>query len=127
MKETNPDLMKQIENLYRVSLAARWFLVIFSWLTLGSLGIWGLRGEIPLWLDHFTWTALRYGIAYNRMASLAIAFCVGLTAAVLIRQSLNILRGGISPEEKLTLEKQVKKILKKGPRHPLWKWVIKGT
>lgn len=127
MRESDSNLSIQVEKLHRVAIIARWLFVLFSWLTIGILGIWKLRPEITLLRQHFTWTALRYGIAYNRLASFYLAFCIGATAAVLIRQSLNIIRGAVSTEEKKRLSKQVMKIRSIGPRHPLWRWVIKGT
>lgn len=126
MIETDPNLSKQVQNLYRLSILARWFFVVFSWLTLGTFGIWGLRHEIALWSQYFTWTALRYGIAYNRVASFCVAFCIGITTAVLIRQTINILRGGLSRREKHALEQKVLKIRARGPLDPLWKWVIQN-
>lgn len=127
MRESDSNLSIQVEKLNRVAIIARWLFVVFSWLTIGILGIWKLRDEITLLRDHFTWTALRYAIAYNRLASFYLAFCIGATTAVLIRQSLNIIRGKISTEEKRRLEKEVMKIRSQGARHPLWRWVIKGT
>lgn len=121
---SDPNLDKQVEKLHQVRVWGRWLFVVGCWLTLGVFGIWGLRAEIALWQQYFTWTAVRYAIAYNRIPAFSLAFCIGITTAVLIWQSQNILRG-ISPPERYRLEKQVRKIRASGPSHPLWKWVCK--
>lgn len=125
MKNPDPNLRQQVRRLYHLTIYGRWLFVIICWSSLGVLGILGLRGEIALWREHFTWVALRYALAYNRLPTLCLAFCLGITIAVLVWQSKNILQG-LSLEERLRLEKQVKKIQASGPRHPLWKWVV-GT
>lgn len=122
---TNPDpsLKRQVQRLHKLSVYGRWVFVVACWLSLGSLGIWGLRGEISLWQEHFTWAAVRYGLVYNRLPTFCLVFCVAITVAVLVWQSQTILRG-ISTREKQRLEKQVKKIRASGPTHPLWKWIF---
>ena len=120
---TQNDLQREIERLYQVTIYARWSLVIVCWLTLGIFGIWGLREEIALLQQYFTWAAVRYAIVYNRISALCLSFCIGMTAAVLIRQSQHLLQG-FSEKEKYRLEQQVKKIRAVGSRHLLWKWVI---
>ncbi|MGK7873441.1 MAG: hypothetical protein AB4426_09045 [Xenococcaceae cyanobacterium] len=123
MTHLDPNFRRQVQRLYQLTVYSRWLFVVCCWISLGSLGIWGLRGEISLWLEHFTWTAVRYALVYNRLPSFCLAFCIGITAAVLIWQSNNILRG-LSPKQRYRLEQQVKKIRAKGPSHPLWKWVV---
>jgi hypothetical protein len=113
---------KQVQRLHRITVYTRWLVVILCWLTFGVYGIWGLRQEIALWLDYFTWAAVRYGIAYNPLPSLALAFCIGMSASVLVWQSRNII-WGLPVKERYRLEQQVKKIMAKGPNHPLWKWI----
>jgi hypothetical protein len=122
MANLDPNLKRQVRRLHQLTVCARWLFVVGSWMTLGSFGIWGLREDIALWREHFTWVAVRYAIAFNRIPSLCLAFCIGVTAAVLIWQTQHIF-WGLSAEEKQSLEKQVKKIQSFGPRHPLWKWI----
>jgi sugar phosphate permease len=55
----------------------------FLWLTLGSFSLWSLRGEWATLRQYFTWTAVRYAVAYNRLAALGLGLCVGLTVALL--------------------------------------------
>ena len=104
-----PDsqLRERVERLHRLTVYGRWLLVGCSWLILAPLGIWGLRAEIPLWKQHLTWMSLRYGIAYNPIPSLLLAFCLGLTTAVLVWQSRNVLLG-MPIRERYRLEKWVK-------------------
>jgi len=122
-----PDsqLRERVERLHRLTVYGRWLLVGCSWLILAPLGIWGLRSEIPLWKQHLTWVSLRYGIVYNPIPSLLLAFCLGLTMAVLVWQSRNILLG-MPIRERYRLEKWVREIEGTGSAHPLWRWVIKS-
>jgi hypothetical protein len=87
--------------------------------------LWGWHYELSLLRSHFTWAALRYSIAYNRLPALGLAFCIGMTVAVLVWQSRNILFG-ISRQEQRRLEQQVRRICRQGASHPLWKWICKG-
>lgn len=123
MSNFDPDLKKQVHRLYQITIYARWVVVVCCWFTLGLFGIWGLREEFSLWQEYLTFAAVRYGLAYNLLPSFCLTFCIGITAAVLARQSLYFIRGGISAKERKTLEKQVQKISETGPSHPLWKWV----
>lgn len=125
MTKFDPELQKQVQKLHRLTVYGRWLVVIGSWLLLGPPGIWGLREEFSLWFEYFSWPALRYGLYYNRIAAICLATCIGMTAAVLVWQSRNILIG-ISDRELYRLEKQVKQIRATGPTHPLWRWVCKS-
>ncbi len=116
-------LDKEVKRLYQVTVYARWLFVCFCWLTLGVIGIWGLRGEILLWVDYFTWSAVRYGLMFNPFPSLCLFFCYAMTVSVLVWQSRNA-SIGIPAREKYRLQQWVEKIRADGPRHPLWKRVI---
>lgn len=122
MKSLDPNFERKVRKLYRLTVYLRWIVVFFSWLTFGIYGIWGLRLEIGLWLDYFTWAAVRYGLAFNLVPTICLAFCIGMTISVLVWQSRNII-WGIPPKEKHDLEKQVERILAKGKRHFLYKWL----
>ena len=122
MKSSDPNFAKKVRKFYRLTVYFRWILVGCSWLTLGVYGIWGLRSEISLWLDYFTWAAVRYGLAFNIIPTICLVFCMCLTISVLVWHSRNIL-WGLPPKEKHNLERQVKRILAKGDRHPLAKWL----
>ncbi|WP_013322401.1 hypothetical protein [Gloeothece verrucosa] len=123
MTNHDPNLNLEIKRLYQLTVYGRWGFVIVCWLSLGSFGLWGLREEIKLWQQHLTWTAVRYGLAYNIIPSICLLFCIAVTSAVLVWQSRNILYG-IPTSQQRRLEKQVQRIKSIGSRHPLWKWVI---
>lgn len=113
---------QQVERLHQINVYGRWLVVALLWLSIGCLSLWGLRGEIALWLQYFTWVAVRYGLYYNPLPTLGLAFCIGMTVSVLVWQSCNILFG-LPREEQRRLEKQVCRIRQQGASHPLWKWV----
>ena len=125
MKKFDLEFKTQVKKLHQLTVYGRWLVVIGCWLTIGSVGIWGLRQEFSLWSEYFTWSAVRYGLYYNRFYTICLATCIALTAAVLTWQSRNILQG-IPAREIYRLEQQVKKIRATGPTHPLWKWVCKS-
>jgi hypothetical protein len=121
--ELDPRFQQEIANLYRMTLYARWCVIAILWLTVGVYSLWSLRYPIELLLEHFTWAALKYGLAFNFMAAIGLFTCVGMTAGVLVGQSCNII-WGISAADCRRLSKQVAKIHQQGQSHPLWKWVI---
>ena len=113
---------QQVQRLHRLTVYGRWLFVILLWVSIGFLSLWGLRLEIVLWRQYFTWVAVRYGLYYNPLPTFGLAFCIGMTVAVLVWQSRNILLGLSRPEQR-RLEQQVCRIRQQGPSHPLWKWV----
>lgn len=115
---------QEIEKLHQLTVMGRWLVVVLLWATIGLWSLWGLRSEIALWREHFTWVALRYGLAYNRLPSLGLALCIGMTTAVLMWQSRNILFGR-PPKLQQHLEKQVCRIRQQGPSHPLWQIICR--
>lgn len=123
--QADPSFAAQVERLLELTVYGRWLFVIFLWLTVGSLSLGALRDEIALLQQHFTWVALRYGLAYNRLPAMGLALCVGITVAVMIWQSRNMLIG-IPPIEKRRLEQQVFRIRQQGKSHPLWNFVCQS-
>ena len=123
MNTNDPILQAQVKRLYRLIIYGRWLTVGLLWVSVGFFSIWSLRREIFLWLEHFTWVAVRYALIYNRLPTLGISLCLGMTTAVLVWQSRHII-WGIPPDEQKRLEKQVRQINIQGPTHPLWKWII---
>ena len=123
MAELEPKLNRQVEKLHQLTVYARWLLVLFCWSTIGIFGLLSLRTEINLWFEYFTWSAVRYGISYNLLPSLCVAFCIGLTLSVLVWQSRNIL-WGLPAQERYRLQQQVKRIMAAGSSHPLWKFIV---
>ncbi|MBD0335109.1 MAG: hypothetical protein ICV62_06450 [Cyanobacteria bacterium Co-bin13] len=112
----------QINRLRDVMMRRWWRVVGLLWLVVSPLCLWYLRHEIALLRQHFTWTAVRYGLAYNRLPALGLSICIGMTVALLMAESRHILFG-LSTNERGRLEKQLSRIRQKGPSHPLWRRV----
>ncbi len=117
-----PNFQRQVNHLYQLTLYGRWIVVISLWLLVAPLSFWGLRQEIALWLDYFTWTSLRYSLIYNPLSAIGLALCIGLTIATLIQQ-INHAVFGLSRSDQHRFEKKVLKITQQGRTHPLWKWL----
>lgn len=122
----DPAFQLEMQRLHRLTVYARWFVVAVLWVFVAPLSLWALRGEIELWLEYFTWTAVRFTIAYNPLPAFGLSLCIGFTVTVLVWQSRNILRG-ISTRQVKRLEKQLHRIHQQGPSHPLWKWVCEES
>lgn len=118
----DPLFEQQVQRLYQLTIYARWLVVGLLWLTIAPLCLWNLRAEFGLWLDYFTWTALRYGLAYHRLATFGLVICIGMTVSTLVWQSRNLI-WQLPSKERRRLEKQVMQIRRKGKKHFLWKWV----
>ena len=122
--DLDPTLQTAIDRLYRLTVYGRWLLVSGLWLTIGAASLWGLRYPITLLQEHFTWSALRYGLVSNTLPAIGLGLCIGLTLAVLLWQSRNII-WDLPETEKTRLKKAVAQIKQQGETHPLWKWVWK--
>ncbi|AFZ26915.1 hypothetical protein Cylst_4860 [Cylindrospermum stagnale PCC 7417] len=122
LENSDQSFVQQVQRLHQLTIYGRWLFASCLWLTVAPICLWDLRAEIALWQQYFTWVAVRYGLFFHPLSTLGLAFCIGMTAAVLIWQSRNILRG-LPKQEKQRLEQQVYRIRQQGPTHPLWKWV----
>ncbi len=120
--ELDPIFKQQVQKLYQLIVYGRWLVVVLLWLSVGSISLWGLRSEIALWLQYFTWVAVRFGLYYNPLSTLGLTFCIVMTISVIIWQIRNILLG-LPPQEQRRLEQQVHKIRQQGATHPLWRWI----
>ena len=100
--ESDGNFQIEVQRLHKLTVYGRWLTVIFLWISVGSLSIWGLRDEIALWLEHFTWAAVRYGLSFHRWPTLGLGLCLGMTLAVLTWQSRNMVRGLPLREKRLT-------------------------
>ena len=116
----------EVERLHQLTVWARWLVVGCLWITIGLVSLWGLRAELALWGQYFTWTAVRYGLAYNPLPAIGLGLCLGLTVATLVWQSRNIL-WGLPRTERHRLIQQARRIHRQGPSHPLWKWVCRDS
>ena len=117
-QERQQSLSPLAMKLMRATIISRWSMVAGLWLTCGIYSAWALRAELVLWLDHLTWASVRYGLAYNPLAALALVLCVAYTCAVAVWHSEKLLNGW-SAREVYRLEKQADK-MSKNPRHWLW-------
>lgn len=120
--ELDPTFERQVQKLYRLIAYSRWLVVGCLWLSIGVLSLWGLRAEIALLLQYFTWVAVRYGLYYNPLPTFGLAFCSVMTISTIFWQS-RILLFGLPPKELRRLVKQVQQIRQQGTSHPLWKWI----
>ena len=92
-ENTDPSFAQQVQKLHQLTIYGRWLFVGCLWLTIAPVCLWNLRAEITLWQQYFTWVAVRYGLFYHPLSTLGLAFCIGMTVAVLVWQSRNILVG----------------------------------
>lgn len=122
--EHDPVFKQQMQRLHNLTVYGRWFVVALLWICLAPLSMWGLRSEILLWRSYFTWTAVRFGLAYHPLSAFGLALCAGTTVAVLLWQSQTILFG-LSQHQVKHLEKQLLRIRQQGESHPLWRWVCR--
>ena len=122
MNESDFDFQRKVQKYYQLTIYLRWIGILLLWLTLGIYGIRGIRHEISLWFDYFTWSAVRYGLAFNLIPTICLGICIGMTVSALLSQSRHIL-WGLSDREKYFLAKKVEKILAVGASHPFWKWI----
>ncbi|NBD32599.1 MAG: hypothetical protein GVY17_06445 [Cyanobacteria bacterium] len=114
----------QMQRLHQLTVLSRWILIVLSWVITLPLVFWQLQEEMALLRSHFTLAAVRYALIFNRGCVIALGWCIGLTTAVLLWQSSNILFG-FSRRYRRQLERQVRRIRKQGKSHPLWRWVIR--
>lgn len=119
----DPVLKNQMKRLHELIVWSRWLVIILLWLVIGSLSWWGMRSDISLLMEHFTWTTVRHSLFHNRLSAIGLGICLGMTTSTLLWQSRNILIG-FPLSYRQRLEKQVLKIRQQGSTHPLWRWVI---
>jgi hypothetical protein len=96
----------RVHSLIALQTQRRWYFVIFLWLTIGVASVWSVRSDIALWLEFFTWSAVRQSLRNQPLAYFGFGFSVAMTLSTLMRQSWNILRG-ITKQEYQELVKQV--------------------
>ncbi len=80
-------------TLRRTWMRRWWLLNLSLWLTIGVASLWSLRETWRQLANYFTWAALRYGLAFNRLAALGLGLCLGLTVALLIKETRFLLFG----------------------------------
>lgn len=110
----------QIEALRQHQMRGWWQLALALWLTIGLLSLWSLRFEFQELNEYFTWAAVRAMLAFNRLPSLGLGICFGLTIALLYAESRHILFGLSKSEEQQLIQRLIK-IHAQGTSHPHWK------
>ncbi|AFZ45863.1 hypothetical protein PCC7418_3759 [Halothece sp. PCC 7418] len=123
LTSNDSELEMQVQRLHHLMVWSRWLLVLGSWVITLPIIFWQLQEEIALMQSHFTLAAVRYAFIFNPYCAIALSWCLGITTAVLLWQSSNILFG-FSPRYRQELEKQVRRIRRRGKSHFLWRWVI---
>ena len=113
-------IAQEIEKLRQQTMRTWWQVCLALWLTVGLLSFWWLRSEFYELTEYFTWAAVRAAIYFERIPSLGLITCIGLTVGLLLSESRQILFG-ISRSERSRLHAQRNKIREQGPTHPQWK------
>ena len=113
---------QQLKRLHQITVYSRWLVVGLLWISVAPWSLWSLRSEIALWQDYFTWTAVRYGLAFNLLPTVGLTLCIALAVSTLVWQSRNILFG-LSDYQLKRLKQRLLKIRQQGTSHPLWQWV----
>lgn len=113
---------RQVFRLYQRQVRNQWCLLLWTTVFLLPPSLWALRDEISLLREAFTWTGLRYGLAYHPWASLGLILPISLLIGLLIRQAHHRLLG-FSAREQQRFERQLQKIQSQGESHPLWHWI----
>jgi hypothetical protein len=116
----DPSFSADLERLHQLTVWWRWAVVLGLWLTIGALSLWGMRVNLWLMSQYFTWSALRYTFLFNRWSAMGILICTVMTLSVLLWQSRNILFGR-SREDQRRLHEQLVRIKQQGESHPLWR------
>lgn len=116
------QLIEDMQRLHSLFVFGRWCVVVGLWLLVGLISLWSLRHEFTMVRQHFTWAAVRYGLASNMIPTLGLAICVGPTVGLLVWQSRNILIG-LPKQEVTRLAQKVTNIRAQGKSHPLWQYV----
>lgn len=111
---------QEIESLRQAMMRTWWWVCLGLWLTIGLLSLWWVRADLQELHQYFTWAAVRAMLAFNRSAAMGLGLCFGLTLALLLSESRQIL-WGISAGEYARLLSSLEKIHAQGPSHPQWK------
>lgn len=83
----------------------RWWLITLGlWTTVGAASLWSLRRTFHQISEYFTWAAIRYGLGFNRPAAIGLGLCVGLTVALLVKETRFQLFG-LTRQERNDLQK----------------------
>ena len=118
-ESTLPRRMQELEALRQAMMQNWWRICLGLWLTIGLSCLWWVRGDLIEISEYFTWAAVRSIFLYNRPAGMGIALCIGVTFALLVSESRQIL-WGMSADERSRLSAQLDRIHQQGESHPQW-------
>jgi hypothetical protein len=96
-----------IKQLRRTWMNRWWLINLGLWLTVFPLSVWSLRRTWEQLVAFFTWSALRYGLIFNRPAAIGLGLCIGLTTALLFKESRYHL-WGLTRRERYNLLKSLR-------------------
>ena len=117
--------MKQaVLRLHNWEQRRRWQMVTLLWLLLLPVCLVLLRYPISLLLEYFTWSGLRYGLAFNPIPTAGLVLTLVLTLSSLLSQCFYGIYGLTSTEVR-RLEKRARRIQARGQNSPLW-WKVWG-
>ncbi|MDB9528346.1 hypothetical protein PN498_20310 [Oscillatoria sp. CS-180] len=85
-----------------------WFFTLGLWISVGLASLWSLRRTWQQAAEYFTWAAIRYGLAFNRFAAVGLGLCLGLTVALLVKET-RFLLFGLSRKERNDLLEALRK------------------
>ncbi|MEL6352904.1 MAG: hypothetical protein AAFR58_14195 [Cyanobacteria bacterium J06627_28] len=121
-EELTPEQAKEIEALRQAMMRTWWWISLGLWMTVGAASLWWVRSDLQEINEYFTWAAVRYMLYYEKVAAMGLGLCIGLSFALLLSESRQIL-WGISAGEEARLLRTLHKIHAQGPSHPQWKIV----
>ncbi len=113
------ERVEELEALRQAMMRTWWRISLLLWLTVGLGCLWWVRGDLIEISEYFTWAAVRAIFLYNRPAGMGIALCIGVTFALLVSESRQIL-WGMSADERSRLSAQLDRIHAQGSSHPQW-------
>jgi hypothetical protein len=121
--EPDARLDFQVAKLRRVDAWLRWLGVAFTWLTLGAWSCWEMRESLIQLSEYLSWTGIQYSFFYHLIGGGGgLIFCLSLTMSSIFWQIGQKLWEP-SPRDRQRLAIRVQKILDKGTKHPLWRWI----
>ena len=95
-------------SIRRVWMQRWWLVTLGLWITVGFFSLWSLRRTLRLASEYFTWAAIRYGLAFNRPAAVGLGLCIGLTVALLVKETRFILFG-LTRKERQDLQRALQR------------------
>lgn len=119
IEQLPPAMQTAVKRLHNWEQKRRWVLVILLWLLLFPVCLLLLHYPIRLLLEYFTWSGVRYGLAFNPIPAAGLLLTILLTCSSLISQWFYQTYGLTSTEVR-RLQKRATRIQARGESHPLW-------